>query len=249
MRTTSLFLLGLFGLLTNVLAGNTLHQKMLWFSYNNTLAIGQHWLLHNEIESRQFVDPSAENLLALRTYVRYKVGKHLDFGTGFFYYLAGTQLPEKPTRLLTPELRPMQEVNNYFSKGRLTFHQRLRAEERFIHKTFGSELAEGYSFTLRFRYRIGIDVLLYQSKQAAHSLKLRISDEVMGQVGKTITHFYDQNRLSASILYQPPGPIGLEAGYLWWFQERATAGQYTSRQVFRLALLHKITLPAIRTKK
>lgn len=224
-----------------------MHQKMLWFSYNNTITIGKHWSLHNELENRHFVGPKAENLLALRSYVRYKIGKHIDVGGGFFYYLAGTNVPEKPTRLLTPELRPMAEVSNYFTWGRFTLHQRLRSEQRFIHKTANNALARGYTYQMRLRYRLGLDVLLYSTRETGHSLKLRLSDEVMGQAGKTISHFFDQNRVSISLVYQPPWPIGIEAGYLWWFQERATAGEYLSRQVFRLALLHKISLPALKS--
>ena len=227
----------------------TLHQRMLWFSYNNTIAIGKHWMVHNELENRHFVGPKAENLLALRSYIRYKVGKHFDIGGGFFYYLAGTNVPEKPTRLLTPELRPMVEASNYFTWGKVTLHQRLRTEQRFIHKTANNALVSGYTFQMRVRYRLGLDVLLYETKERGHSLKLRLSDEVMAQFGKAITHFFDQNRVSISLVYQPPWPIGIEAGYLWWFQERATKGEYLSRQVFRVALLHKITLPALKIKR
>lgn len=243
-RTILSFFLVLF-LYRAVQAGGTLHQKMVWLGYYNTLSVGKHWLIHNEIENRQFVGPSAENLLALRAYARYKIGKHIDVGGGFFYYLAGTQVPEKPTRLLTPELRPMVEVNNYFTWGRFTLHQRLRSEQRFIHKTANNALADGYTFTLRLRYRLGLDVTLFSNKETDHTLKLRISDEIMVHWGKPVAYVYDQNRLSVSLLYQPPWPIGIEAGYLWWYQQRPT-GDFISRQVFRIALLHRISLPALR---
>lgn len=221
------------------------NQSQAWYGYYVTADFGKKWFLTVEAENRQFIKPSAQNLFLLRPHLHYKVHKHWDVAAGFAYFLVTTQNPTTISRLTTPELRMFEEANNSFSWGRLTLTNRLRVEQRWIRKTANGELAEGHNFNIRFRYRIGLDVLLYQTKAEKHKVKLRINDEIMANIPtKVVKNAFDQNRIYTGINYQPPGPMSFEVGYLNWFQERQMTKQYFNRHVVRFSVFHKVSWPS-----
>lgn len=221
-------------------------QSQVWYGYYITADFGKKWFLTMEVENRQFIKPVAQNLFFMRPHLHYKVHKHWDVAAGFAYFLVTTQNPQAPkSSLTTPELRPFQEANNSFSWGRLTLTNRLRFEQRWVQKTIGQQLDEGYNFNLRFRYRIALDVLLYQTKAEKHKVKLRVNDEIMANIPtKLVKNAFDQNRVYAGINYQPPGPVSFEVGYLHWYQERQMTKQYFNRHVLRFSVFHKVAWPA-----
>lgn len=219
-------------------------QNQAWYGYYITADFGKRWFLTMELENRQFIKPSAQNMFFLRPHLHYKLHKHWDVGVGFAYFLTTTQNPYNIGRLTTPELRLFQEANNNFTWGRLTLTNRLRIEQRWIRKTLGQQLDEGHNLSVRFRYRIALDVLLYQTEKEQHKVKLRLNDELMANIPtKVVKNIFDQNRAYAGINYQPPGPMSFEIGYLHWFQERQMSKQYFNRNVLRFSVFHKASFP------
>ncbi len=225
-------------------------QSQAWYGYYITADFGKKWFLTMEVENRQFIKPSAQNMFLMRPHLHYKVHKHWDVGLGYAYFLVSTQNPlAKKSSLTTPEQRLFQEANNNHTWGRFTLSHRFRVEERWVHKTIGQQLAEGYNFNFRFRYRIGLDVLLYQTNEKQHKLKLRINNEIMVNIPtKVVKNIFDQNRVYAGINYQPPGPISFEVGYLHWYQERQMTKQYFNRHIVRFSVFHKVAWPSKKNK-
>ncbi|CAM3399346.1 DUF2490 domain-containing protein [Pontibacter korlensis] len=74
-------------------------------------------------------------------------------------------------------------------------------------------------------------------------LKIRASDEIIFNAGKRITNNrFDQNRIYVGLNYPVHKSIILEAGYLKWFQQRASGNQFYSRDIVRVVITHKINL-------
>lgn len=220
-------------------------QRQVWYGFYPNIKFGEKWSWNNEIENRQFIVPSAENLFFIRTHLHYQVHKHWDVAAGFAYFLVNTQNPDIDSKLFIPEYRPFEEANNSVTfKDRYTITNRLRFEQRWIQKTSGTELVEGFNFNMRFRYRFGVDILLWETKAKKHGIKLRLSDEVMVNIPtKVVKNVFDQWRGYTGIYYQPPGPMAFEVGHLYWLQQRATEYQYFSRNVIRFSVYLKVNWP------
>lgn len=222
-------------------------QRQMWYGFYPTIKIGEHWKWVSEIENRQFIAPSAENAFVLSTHLHYGIRKNWEVAAGFTYFLFNSQNPEVPTKLYMPELRPFQEAGHKKTWGRYTLTNRLMVEERFLHKTSGQTLVSGYNTIIRFRYRLGVDILLYQSKAKKHDIQLKLSDEFFVNVpNKVAKNIFDQWRGYMGINYHPPGPASFEVGHLYWLQQRSSLTQFFSRNIVRFSVFLTGSIP---TKK
>jgi hypothetical protein len=137
----------------------------------------------------------------------------------------------------------VQEVNlgNPLTK-RLIIQQRLRIDERFIHKNNGKELLDGYDFNFRFRYRLQVTYRI-NKLEATNATILKLSDELIVNAGKNIVYnHFDQNRIYVGIEQGINKTISAELGYLHWYQQRASGNQFFDRDIIRFTLNHKIKL-------
>lgn len=157
--------------------------------------------------------------------------------------MQSSQDPNSTTGLVVPELRPVQEINlnNPLSK-RFTLQQRLRIDERFIHKNNGIDLLDGYAFNFRFRYRLQASYKINKD-EAKNATVLKVADELMINAGSNIIYNqFDQNRIYAGLEQGINKSISAELGYLHWYQQRAIGDQFFDRDIIRLTLYHKIKL-------
>jgi hypothetical protein len=224
-------------------------QRQMWYGFYPSIKIGNHWKWNSDIENRQFIAPGAENAFVLGTHLHYEINKSWEVAAGLTYFLFNSQNPEIPTKLYMPELRPFQEVSHKKTWGRYTLTNRLMLEERQLHKTVGQTLVDGYNTIIRFRYRLGVDILLYQSKAKKHDIKLKLSDEFFVNVpNKVAKNIFDQWRGYMGINYHPPGPMSFEVGHLYWLQQRATLTQYFSRNIVRFSVFLTGSLPTKKRK-
>jgi len=219
------------------------HQSLYWVRYNNQLTINKKWTWNNEIDDRRFFENSRQHHLIMHSRLHYKFFQNIDAAFGLTYSLQSPQDPNSINTLVVPELRAFQEINfsNVFSK-KFTLQQRLRIDERFIHKNNGKDLLDGYDFNFRFRYRLQANFKISKDK-AKDTTVLKVADELMINAGSNIIYnVFDQNRIYIGVQQGISKNISFELGYLYWFQQRVTGNQFFSRNIIRLTLYHKIKL-------
>jgi hypothetical protein len=227
------------------------NQSLIWYGYFQNLKINDRFSIHTDFQERHFIAPvSKQSQFVVRTIFKTRIASNWDAGVGFCFFLTNTD-PTVTYNLETPELRPQIELSNKQKLKHVTVSHRFRLEARFFHNTSGDHLVDGYNFgNMRVRYQLGVELLLRKPKEEKHALRLRLMDEMMLNFGKKIKYnMFDQNRVYVALQYSPSPAITLEAGYMNWFQQRASGDKFFNRQIFRFNIIHQIDLKAIRNKK
>ncbi|HAK80158.1 MAG TPA: hypothetical protein DCR35_16220 [Runella sp.] len=217
------------------------HQTLYWVRYYNQMSVHPRWTWHNEIDNRRFLQVNKQHHLIIHSHLHYKVLPNVDIAAGFTYSRQSPQSPDATVNLVVPELRPFQEINLTMPFGkRLVLAQRLRVDERFIHRNNGKQLLDGYDFNFRIRLRAQAIVLL--SKQSTdHTTYLKIANELMVNAGKNITlNQFDQNRIYVGLEQNLGKKLAFELGYLHWYQQRNSGYQFFNRDITRLTIYHRI---------
>jgi hypothetical protein len=220
------------------------NQNLYWIAYFNTIDFGNRWFVTSEIQERRFLQPHKQHQLLFRSHLHFRFGKGWDASAGFAYFLQSPHDPNSSLNLVIPELRPYIEFNYKPGGDRVAVHHRYRAEWRFFHNTSNDELTDGYWNYFRFRYKLGIDIVLLKDNGKQRSgLKLKLSNEIHFNAGSNIVrNAFDQNRLYAGFQYQVHKSLAVELGYMRWIQQRSSGYQYYDRDIIRLAIHHKIKL-------
>lgn len=217
------------------------HQQLIWYGYHNTLELHPRWVVNTEVEERRFMNPDAQHQFLVRSQLRRTLGNSWDASVGFTYFLQSPQDPASAENLVVPELRPHLQLDYKQTLNKLIIAHRYRAERRYFRNTANGDLAEGYQANYRFRYRLTLEYPLFLIRQQA--LRVRVNDEIMINAGKRVANNrFDQNRIYLGLSYPVHKSINLEAGYLKWFQQRASGSQFYSRDIIRLIVSHKINL-------
>jgi hypothetical protein len=147
-------------------------------------------------------------------------------------------------------VRPYIELNNKQVLKRITVSHRYRLESRFFKNNNNNELLRGLSFgSMRFRYQLGVEVLLNKPKDDKHAIKLKAINEIMLNFGNNIKYnLFDQNRITISLHYAPIKSVAFEVGYVNWFQQRASGSVYFNRNILRIGVVSDIHLSKSKSK-
>jgi len=243
MRKNTLFIV-ILSFLQHSFAQKTINnQNLIWYTYVQNLRINERFSIQTDIQERHFIAPAKQSQFLIRSTFKTDIKNNFDFGVGFCFFLTNTD-PTLDYNLETPEVRPYIEFNNKQPFKRVTVSHRYRLESRFFHNTEGRELVKGFSFgSMRFRYQLGIDILLNKPLNEKHTFKLRILDEMMLNFGNKIKYnLFDQNRVIISLQYAPIKSIAFEIGYINWFQQRTAGDKYFNRNILRFGVVHQIHL-------
>lgn len=215
------------------------HQSQLWTRYNNQLTLNNKWAIQAEFDNRIFLNPVEENQYVARIVGRYKINKGIDTGAGYAYFSVATQVPELPNDFRTPEHRAQQDICWKQEFGAFALHQRFQLEERFVHKSDIAGLLPGYTFSMRFRYKLQGEYNCWTGK--SQYLKAVVYDELMINAGKSIVNnSFDQNRIYAAMQWGINKNCALELGYLNSFQQRSSGVDYFDRDIIRFSIFHKL---------
>jgi len=210
-----------------------LHQKQIWYKYLLKIPIGESWQIRQEIDDRNFVDPSRQSQFLSRTHLQRKIGKEWSVAIGLAYF--NHSLPQEPEvqhYYNVPELRTSFEISNHTHfNDKLQLHHRYWTEFRFFKKP-----GEAYKFNnVRIRYKLELGYEL------SKKFGFLVFDELHINVGNQITYnVFDQNRYGASVLYSPVKNIGIELMYINWFQQAAQGDLFYERDILRISLHHTI---------
>ena len=182
------------------------------------------------------------NTYLVRPGLNYRLSDEVTATVG--YALFGQRLPGAAPLTVRMEHRPWQQVNWVQNAGRVQVTQRYRAEQRFIHRTAGSELTKGYRFNHRLRYQLSGAISLRDSTRKA--LVLLVGDEILINAGRQVVYnHFDQNRVFVTLGYQLTKTFSLQAGYMYTFSQLALGNQFLHGHVWRLSLLHNVKLSNI----
>lgn len=219
------------------------HQQLIWYGYYNMLKFNENWLLLNEIQERQFYNPTAQHQLVFRSNLERKLIGDWNASFGMTLFLQNPNNPEAESNLTVPELRPDIGFNNKQKLGFLTIRHRYKAEARFFHDVENDELVGGFRFShFRLRYQLGLDFPLWK-KEDKEKLNLKIKDEIMFNAGKkNVKNTFDQNRIYLALNYKLNDSYGVEMGYMNWFQQQKSGTDFYNRDILRFSLFHTIDL-------
>jgi len=244
MRGIYLAMMGLFATFSLFAQNNgrqVTEQQLVWYAYNNTLELSPKWSLTSEIHERRFRNPDKQHQFQVSSRLNYGLGENWSTSAGFTYFLQSPHDPRATDYLVVPELRPHIQLDYRQPLGRLSIGHRYRVEKRFFRNTADGELADGYTTSYRFSYRLGLEYRVMSIRN--QPLKARASDEVLLNAGdRIIYNRFDQNRIYIGLNYAVHKNVNVEAGYLNCFQQRAAGNQFFSRDIISLAVNHKIDL-------
>jgi hypothetical protein len=216
-------------------------QQIYWLRYYNQYAINDKATLQNEIEDRRFFKNSRQHQLVFHTRLHYRFFKNTETAIGLTYLLQSPNDPLSTSKLVVPELRPVQEFS-FFNpiSNRLSFQHRVRIEERFTRNNDTKTLSKGYDFNFRFRFRIQAQLKL-SKEEAKRLVTLKVANEIMFNAGnKIVYNQFDQNRISVALETGLTKTLSLELSYIHWYQQRSSGNQFYSREIARLSVIHKL---------
>ncbi len=218
---------------------NVTFQRLQWVRYVNQLTLNKAWSVQTEIDQRVFLPSLKAHHLVMRSQLRYALSPGIETGLGFTYALQYPQIESSRSKLVVPELRAQHDITLKHAIGVVKLNHRYMLEERFIRKSAGEELLDGYNFNFRFRYRLMADVPVWKSER--RELRVIVFDEAMLNFGKIIErNVFDQNRVYAGVQFGVSPHLAFEIGYLKWFQQRTSGIDFYNRDITRLSIYHKI---------
>lgn len=222
---------------------NVTNQSLYWMRYYNQLTLNKKMVWHNEFDDRRFFENNRQQQFIYHSRLQYKFAPNADVAFGFTYSLQSPQDPKSKSDLVVSELRPVQEINYMIPvNDRFSIQQRLRIDERFIHKSAGSNLVDGYNFNFRFRYRLQANYKVSKAEAKLPTI-IKAANELMINAGKKIIYNqFDQNRLYVGVEQGLTKKISLELGYMYLYQQRSSGFQFYDRDILRLTIYHKIKL-------
>ncbi|MCU0334828.1 MAG: DUF2490 domain-containing protein [Chitinophagaceae bacterium] len=141
-----------------------------------------------------------------------------------------------------PEHRPWQQIQWHQNSSRFKLMQWVRLEQRFRRNILNDNaLADGYNFNWRVRYNIMLQFPLGRRPFEPGSLALALNNESMLNFGKRIVNnTFDQNRAFAGFHYYVNKHDWLQVGYMNFFQQTASPGQYRMFHTARVFFFHNI---------
>lgn len=240
LRLLSFIVILLLGSIHYSWAQNTVkitRQPMLWTITALKLDVSPKWTFLFKVHERFFTQPFNHFQMLARTGMYYKFGERWEGGLTFGFALNNPHSDGSPSSFVAPEFRIQAEFSHAQPIKKITLNHRFLIENRWMHKTSSEALVPGYNSYMRFRYRFGIDITLYKNKETgANHLRLRLMDEVL--LRSQLPFIFEQNRAYIALHYQVLPFFAVEAGFQHVFQQKgSTAGDFFSREPFRLSLL------------
>lgn len=210
-------------------------QSFSMFSYVNQIDLSPKISILNDIQERNFVKPLKQSEFYIRSQFSYKFKKNWTFATGLSHYRSSPSNPYSLSKLVVPEIRFNQDLNYKLRYNAFNLGNRMRIEERFIHKNLNDSLINGSQLRTRLSYTFSFEYYLSKSKDI-HGLMLKASEGVYVYTNKK----FDQNRFYTGLNYQMENSLSLELGYIKSYQQLRSGHQYYNRDMASLTVNHKM---------
>ena len=217
-----------------------INQQQMWYEFTETVKVHPRWSVLINVSERHSYKPLFQTQAVARIYFLHHFKSSWSVGTGYAQFFTWSG------KLAVPEFRPEQWVfyRQSFEKIKiLTLIHRYKMEERFVRNSQGEKLVPGYIFIMRFRYRIGAEVVLFTTGKNKNPFKFSLSEEVMLNAGKSIVYnVFDQNRFTTGFAYRPVNGLTFSLNYMHFFRQRRTGNQFDRIHTLRIGIEHEITV-------
>ena len=215
--------------------GRVTNQSFSMFTYVNQVDISPKISILNDIQERNFVRPLKQSQFYIRSQFSYQLKENWTINTGLAYYRSSPSNPYSPSKLVLPEIRINQDLSYKAHFNNFNLINRLRLEERFIHKSLNDSLINGSNLKSRLSYSLYFECYL-SKRRDLHGLMLKASDGVYVYTNKR----FDQNRFYTGLNYQLENNLSLELGYLKSYLQLSSGHRYYNRDMASLTVNHRI---------
>lgn len=213
-------------------------QEQAWLGYFNQTRFSNRWGVWFDAHLRRTDFVARWNQQIVRAGLTYYLADNVRLTAGYLY--ANSYL--SPSGITRPEHRPWQHVWWSGRSGPLNIVQWVRAEQRFVRRSQGDQLADGYGFSWRFRYNILLQVPFKGQTVRPGVLNFALQNEAFISAGKQITtNYFDQNRFFVGLSYPVSKAFAVQAGYMNLFQPGAN-NTFVNNHTARLFLFHTLDL-------
>lgn len=195
-------------------------QHELWATFSMNNIFNDKWnMTMNLPQTRTFFAPWRHDNVFVSALPQWKVLNHngnaLQIGAGLSHWWIGAPENQVAGFHITTEVREIRPVLSVQYTSHLGKNWKLTNRFWNEFRNFDYRNGQGYQFhVVRWRYLIGL------SYRPIQSFSFNVSDEFfVNIINKYVGHIYDQNRLSFSVTYHATEDLGLEIGYMNWFQQ------------------------------
>lgn len=218
-------------------------QHLIWLRYAQRFILNEQWSVYGEMENRRYIFPGRQHQwLIPRLVLFYKTKNNVDLGLGGALFLHALPQNDYPVELIRPEIRPHQEISLHQNLGKSKITHRYIVEERFFHKINQDELAPGWDFILRFRYRVQVQISVVNEEKKI-PVHFRVYNEIFINTSKKVVYnVFDHNRLYSGFSFKFSEQWSSEVGYINWFQQLPSGQDFFDRHILRITLSHSIKI-------
>jgi hypothetical protein len=193
-----------------------------WFIYFGNQKINSKWNWHNEVQYRNYNFIGDTNQLLLRTGIGYNLTENNNnLLLGYGYINTQKYISNSDQKITTDEHRIYQQFITKHNRSLFFMLHRFRIEERFIPS----------DFQLRFRYFLGINIPINNSKMDHNTFYLSSYNEVFIKAEKTL---FDRNRLYGALGFVIDKNFKIELGFM------AQTLENTNRNQFQIVIFNNL---------
>lgn len=234
MRKIVFFLLGILASIHS--SAETDYQ--LWQAYVQQARVSNkagYWVDINFRTRNHFADNF--NTMLFRVGGTYFVKDNVRLTAGYVYAMHFSSLEDQS--FYKQEHRPWLNIQYVQNVSRYKFQTALRLEERFIQKSKGAKILEGYESRTRVRLSAGISVQLNKKKLPIGNILFVLNEEAMINAHSTDNaKIFDQNRAFCGFGFQIAEPFQLQLGYMHLYL--ATTKGYDHVHAIRVNFIHNL---------
>ncbi|WP_198675396.1 DUF2490 domain-containing protein [Pleomorphovibrio marinus] len=214
-----------------------------WTRYFLEVETGEKTNLGIELDNRRFAEESRQYQSIGRASLLHQKKDWVSYGGGISY----SMLYSLFTDVIQPEIRPHQEVNFSYSEDRFSFNHRIRIEQRFVGDTVRhinseekvtEELSGTYSFTLRSRYMMAMDINLLDKEEKGGHLNFETNAEIM--VNDSIDEWLNTLRYYFGVKYFLSENLQIQLGFLKSIEREYEFDTLFDYENLRFTLRHQI---------
>jgi len=212
-------------------------DNFIWGTYSLSKSLSSGLNITAAIQSRRYAFPDRHHQLLTTLGLSKKFDSGITLGGGFTYFWQALPISRDEVGVVRPELRPFQSISMGDDLGKWSISHRFIVEERWFRNTDGDELANGYFFQMRFRYRF----MIQRPLDSENNWLLVLSEEAMlNGANPDITNVFDQNRVYIGLKKKLSDSMKADVGYLYWYQQFPDVTSFASFHIINIALSHTI---------